>query len=234
MRFHGRPSEVGARGQRALTTYRYDPYGRVTITRNGQPQTTDPLGQHWGVTGRFLDEESGLYYYRARYYDAGLGRFLQRDPLGLAANPSLYEYVNSNPLGDRDPTGLDPKRDDLLKRLTENIELLEQMEEVAASAESFLLAEIRADEQVIEVERARVRGSGARGASASGPISVEELPASHIILVAEDSIRRYRERADRWRARKMYCRRQRERLWSTLLEVRLEQLSEMIAGTRDD
>lgn len=33
-------------------------------------------------TGRRLDDETGLHYFRARYHDAVLGRFLERDPLG--------------------------------------------------------------------------------------------------------------------------------------------------------
>jgi len=92
--------------QAVAVSYRYDPYGKVTITRNGQPQTTDPLGQHWGFTGRFLDEESGLNYYRARYYDPTLGRFVQRDPLGYVAGPSLYAYVSSSPQNATDPPGV--------------------------------------------------------------------------------------------------------------------------------
>ena len=39
-------------------SYRYDPYGAVTITRGEQTQQTDPLGQHWTFTARFYDEES--------------------------------------------------------------------------------------------------------------------------------------------------------------------------------
>jgi len=69
-------------------------------------QTTDPLGQHWGFTGRFQDEESGLWCYRARYYDSERGRFMQRDPLGYAQAPSLYAYAGSAPLSYIDPSGL--------------------------------------------------------------------------------------------------------------------------------
>jgi len=93
--------------QAVTVGYRYDPYGSVTTSRGGQPQTSDPLGQHWGFTGRFLDEETGLFYYRARYYDSTLGRFLQRDPLGYAAGASLFEYAASAPPNHIDPTGLE-------------------------------------------------------------------------------------------------------------------------------
>lgn len=86
--------------------YRYDPYGKVTITRGGAPQTTDPLGQHWAFTGRFSDEEATLCYYRARYYDPMVGRFVQRDPIGFAVGPNLYTYVDSNVANCSDPSGL--------------------------------------------------------------------------------------------------------------------------------
>src|SRR5262249_24541437 len=59
-------------------------------------------------TGRQFDEETGLYFYRARYYDAGKGRFLQRDPLGYVNGVNLYEYVTDRPTFTTDPTGLAP------------------------------------------------------------------------------------------------------------------------------
>jgi RHS repeat-associated protein len=57
-------------------------------------------------TGRQFDEESGLYSYRARYYDSLKGRFLTRDPLRSAAGVNLYEYAGGNPLRFADPLGL--------------------------------------------------------------------------------------------------------------------------------
>ena len=79
----------------------------MTITRGGATQTTDPLGQFWGYTGRFSDEETELWYYRARAYDPSRGRFLQRDPAGYSEGPSLYEYAASRPNSARDPSGLE-------------------------------------------------------------------------------------------------------------------------------
>ncbi len=59
-------------------------------------------------TGRRFDPESGLYYYRARYYDAKLGRFLSRDPIGFEGSEwNLYEYVKGMPTRGGDPYGLD-------------------------------------------------------------------------------------------------------------------------------
>lgn len=58
-------------------------------------------------TGREFDAESGLYYYRARYYDGTAGRFLQEDPIGfLGGDPNLYRYALNSPGNFTDPTGL--------------------------------------------------------------------------------------------------------------------------------
>ena len=51
-----------------------------------------------------LDDRTGHYYYRVRFYAAQLGRFCSRDP--IAADNNLYRYVFDNPLGATDPTGL--------------------------------------------------------------------------------------------------------------------------------
>jgi len=66
-------------------------------------------------TGRRFDFEirrsgagrAGLYYYRARYYNPYIGRFLQTDPVGYCAGMNLYAYCGNNPLGYVDPYGLD-------------------------------------------------------------------------------------------------------------------------------
>jgi RHS repeat-associated protein len=58
-------------------SYRYDPYGAVTITRNGTPQANDPLGNPWTFTARQLDEETGLYVHPPRAYDPATGRSMQ-------------------------------------------------------------------------------------------------------------------------------------------------------------
>ncbi len=58
----------------------------------------------YAFTGRRFDPESGLYYYRARYYHVNLGRFLSRDPIW--ADRSLYSYVENNPTNAVDPSGL--------------------------------------------------------------------------------------------------------------------------------
>jgi len=91
--------------QATVASYRYDPYGKVTITRGSQTVPTDPLGQPWMYTARFFDPESGLYYYRARMYDPARGRFLQRDGMAYGQGPGLYEYAQSSPMKHSDPYG---------------------------------------------------------------------------------------------------------------------------------
>jgi RHS repeat-associated protein len=85
----------------------YQPFGQnASVTPSTQP------GFYY--TGRRLDPEtagstaqpSGLYYYRARMYAPGWGRFLQPDPIAYAGGPNLYAYVNNDPLNLVDPLGL--------------------------------------------------------------------------------------------------------------------------------
>lgn len=49
--------------------------------------------------------ETGLYYYRARYYSPTLGRFLQTDPIGGNDDLNEYAYTGGDPLNNDDPTG---------------------------------------------------------------------------------------------------------------------------------
>ena len=60
-------------------------------------------------TGREWDSETGLYYYRARYYDPKAGRFISDDPIGFAGGPNLRSYVKNNPATMTDPLGLAPR-----------------------------------------------------------------------------------------------------------------------------
>jgi len=81
--------------------YEYDAYGR-------RDAISEDIEQPYAFTGREWDTESGLYYYRARYYDPGTGRFLSEDPIGFdGGDANLYRYVRANPQNLVDPTGLD-------------------------------------------------------------------------------------------------------------------------------
>lgn len=78
----------------------YDSFGNVLAE-------SDPsAGDRFKVTGREYDPELDLYYYRARYYDPGTGRFASQDPLGFEAGDyNLYRYTFNSPGKYTDPTG---------------------------------------------------------------------------------------------------------------------------------
>jgi RHS repeat-associated protein len=60
-------------------------------------------------TGRESDAKTGLYYYRARYYDSTTGRFASEDPIRFLGGVDFYEYVDNDSIDLVDPFGLLPK-----------------------------------------------------------------------------------------------------------------------------
>jgi RHS repeat-associated protein len=91
----------GERGGKSHITYK--PYGEILRTDSYGPDITK-----FKYTGQEEDRESGLYYYKARYYDAGLGRFITSDTV---TNPSsvsgmnTFMYVEGNPNSYKDRSG---------------------------------------------------------------------------------------------------------------------------------
>ena len=83
--------------QAVQTSYTYEPFGRTTQT--GAADTSS-----FKYTGR-EDDGTGLYYYRARYYNPVLQRFVSEDPIGLSGGINAYSYAINNPLSYVDPTG---------------------------------------------------------------------------------------------------------------------------------
>jgi RHS repeat-associated protein len=83
--------------------YSYDSFGKVT-TLGGT------LSNELQFTGREFDHETGLEYYRARYYDPIIGRFTNEDPGAFdLKSPNLYLYVTNSPIDLVDPSGLAPQ-----------------------------------------------------------------------------------------------------------------------------
>lgn len=79
-----------------LNRFKYSPYG----------ESPSMSGTSHGYTGQRYDSETGLYYYKMRYYSPKLGRFLQADPLGFSAGSNFYSYVSNSPLAITDSLGL--------------------------------------------------------------------------------------------------------------------------------
>lgn len=83
-------------------SYSYDVWGNITSQQERIPNS-------FKYAGEIYDEDTGLYYLRARYYDPSIGRFINEDTdEGQINNPlsqNLYIYVDNNPLIYNDPSG---------------------------------------------------------------------------------------------------------------------------------
>ena len=86
----------------------FDPWGVPYASSSNAPSPLEPSWQ-----GRERDE-TGLSYFRARYYDAGgvtdstslIGHFISRDPAGFSAGINVYAFGGNDPLNMADPSGM--------------------------------------------------------------------------------------------------------------------------------
>ena len=88
--------------QTIATAYGYSPYGETV--RSGEDG-----GNSTQYTGRENDG-TGMYFYRARYYEPELKRFQAEDPLRLGSASSPFDYVRGDPIDQLDPLGLTPSK----------------------------------------------------------------------------------------------------------------------------
>jgi RHS repeat-associated protein len=84
---------------RVVQDCEYDSLGNLHDQKNR-------IKQPYTYTGREWDRETGLYFYRARYYDPMEGRFISKDPIGFKGGINLYSYTDQNPVNFIDPYGL--------------------------------------------------------------------------------------------------------------------------------
>ncbi len=95
----GSITHITDQNRNLVQSYSYDSFGHQTPSTGFRNSIT--------YTAREWDKETGLYYYRARYYDPIEGRFISKDPIGFAGGDvNLFGYVGSNPLNWVDPSGL--------------------------------------------------------------------------------------------------------------------------------
>src|SRR4029453_7490736 len=83
-----------------VARYEYGPYGEPM----GESGEEDACPFRWQT--KYLDAESGHYYFGYRYYDPRLGRWLSRDPKREAGGFNLYAYCGNDPINRHDPLGL--------------------------------------------------------------------------------------------------------------------------------
>ena len=120
---YGRGLVAATSAAGANSYYQFDAQGNTAATTNASGTIVDaytylPFGEHLTSTGSapnpftfagrsaVVDRGDGTFLTRTRLYDAGLGRFTQRDPVGLLGqDANLYRYVSNAPTVAADPSG---------------------------------------------------------------------------------------------------------------------------------
>lgn len=99
---HGDVVQMIDRNGNIVNNYEYDEWGNILYSK-------ETVSNPFKYAGEVYDQETGLYYLRARYYDPTMGRFLNEDSYeGQVDNPlslNLYTYCYNEPLGHVDPSG---------------------------------------------------------------------------------------------------------------------------------
>ena len=91
------PSDVGPESPSSIPSACDHLYDKKCKDRGCDPKSSpEPVPQ----------PETSTYYYRARYFDQSVGRFVSEDPIGFRGGIDFYRYVSNNPLNLTDPTGL--------------------------------------------------------------------------------------------------------------------------------
>lgn len=98
----GSITEITDTGGNVVKSYKYSSFGKI------ESETNPSLNQPYTFTAREFDQETGLLYYRSRYYDPTIGRFTQEDKIGFAGGINFFVYTWNNPVKFIDPFGEAP------------------------------------------------------------------------------------------------------------------------------
>ena len=94
-----------------VESYEYSAYGETKVFDSAGTQIAQSaLGNRYLFQGREYDSATGLYYFRARWYNPETGRWLSKDPLGIEGGLNLYAFCDNNPVNFVDPSGLCKKK----------------------------------------------------------------------------------------------------------------------------
>ncbi|MCF7818477.1 MAG: hypothetical protein K9M54_11410, partial [Kiritimatiellales bacterium] len=101
-----------------VESYEYDAYGNTKVfDATGNELTESAYGNRYCFQGREIDWATGLYHFRARWYDPGTGRWLSKDPIGIRGGLNQYVFCADNPVMFVDPMGLDEDGGDMHSKL---------------------------------------------------------------------------------------------------------------------
>ncbi|WP_305729421.1 RHS repeat-associated core domain-containing protein, partial [Burkholderia ubonensis] len=104
----GTPQELLDESGKVVWLGRYRAWGAEKTVWQAQPER-HAAGNPVRFPGQYHDDETGLHYNRHRYYDPNCGRFVSKDPIGLAGGINVFQYA-PNPVSWIDPLGLQKKR----------------------------------------------------------------------------------------------------------------------------
>jgi RHS repeat-associated protein len=105
----GTPQELLNASGKVVWLARYKAWGGLKGGKQDRAQVSsdlDAVGNAIRAQGQYEDAETGLHYNRHRYYDPQTGRYISKDPVGLAGGVNVYQYANGNPAQWVDPLGL--------------------------------------------------------------------------------------------------------------------------------